>query len=85
MALAQTVVHLKMCVCVWSALPDGQGLVSMLRRRAGDSKVHVRKAAIQALHGMIKLQGQDSEHLNKQVTRASRVHRVRMWLTWIRW
>ncbi|CAH1786833.1 unnamed protein product, partial [Owenia fusiformis] len=42
-------------------LPDGQGVVSLLRRRATDEKVNVRKAALQALENIIKL---DGEHFN---------------------
>jgi hypothetical protein len=46
-------------VYIISALYDGQGVTSMVRRRALDEKVGVRKAAIQALASIIKL-----DHLN---------------------
>ncbi|XP_074660427.1 condensin-2 complex subunit D3-L-like [Tubulanus polymorphus] len=36
-------------------LEDGEGVVSMLRRRALDAKVFVRKSAVQALENIIKL------------------------------
>ena len=36
-----------------AGLPDRQGMVSMLHRRAREEKVHVRKAALQALHKFI--------------------------------
>ena len=46
------------------ALADGKGVMSLLRRRAGDEKVNVRKAALQALENIIKL---ESDGFNKEV------------------
>ncbi|XP_055997299.1 condensin-2 complex subunit D3-like isoform X2 [Ostrea edulis] len=40
-------------------LPDEQGVLSMLRRRARDEKVNVRKAALQALECVIKFEAPD--------------------------
>lgn len=42
-----------------SDLPDEQGVLSMLRRRAGDEKVQVRKAALQALEGVVRFEAPD--------------------------
>lgn len=36
---------------------DGKGVVSMLRRRAMDERVNVRKAALQALESLIRIEG----------------------------
>ena len=44
---------------------DGDNVKEMLRMRAGDAKVNVRKAAIQALESVVKLDGGDM--FNKQV------------------
>ena len=44
---------------------DGDNVKEMLRTRAGDAKVNVRKAAIQALESVVKLDGGDM--FNKQV------------------
>lgn len=43
---------------------DGRSVVSTLRRRAGDGKVNVRKAALQALENIVRL---DGEAFQKQV------------------
>ncbi len=40
-----------------AALADGKGVTSMLRWRAGDEKVNVRKAALQALESVVRLEG----------------------------
>ena len=47
-----------------TALGDGKGVMSLLRRRAGDEKVNVRKAALQALENIVKL---ESDGYNKEV------------------
>ena len=39
-------------------------MVSMLRRRAGDEKVNVRKAALLALENIVRM---DGDCLNKEV------------------
>ncbi|XP_013421009.1 condensin-2 complex subunit D3-like [Lingula anatina] len=46
------------------SLADGKGVVSMLRRRACDEKVNVRKAALQALENVVRMEG---DAFNKQV------------------
>ncbi|XP_013421008.1 condensin-2 complex subunit D3-like, partial [Lingula anatina] len=53
------------------SLADGKGVVSMLRRRACDEKVNVRKAALQALENVIRMEGaafnkQDLDILNER-------------------
>lgn len=42
-----------------SDLPDEQGVLSMLRRRAQDEKAQVRKAALQALEGVVRFEAPD--------------------------
>ncbi len=42
---------------MFAAMADGKGVVSMLRRRAADEKVNVRKAALQALENIMRLDG----------------------------
>lgn len=41
----------------FSALWDHAGVMSMLRRRCSDDKINVRKAALQVLEKIIKLEG----------------------------
>ena len=48
---------------IFPALSDSKGVTSMLRRRASDVKVSVRKAALQALENIIKL----VDSFNKEV------------------
>ena len=47
-----------------TALTDGKGVLSMLRRRIQDEKVNVRKASLQAMENLIRL---DKTHVNAQV------------------
>ena len=49
---------------VITALTDGKGMLSMLRRRAADEKVNVRKSALVALENIIRLNG---DSFNQQV------------------
>lgn len=42
-----------------SDLPDEQGVLSMLRRRAQDEKAQVRKAALQALESVVRFEAPD--------------------------
>ena len=44
---------------------DSTGILSMLRRRAGDTKINVRKAALQTLEAIIRLEGSG---FNQQVS-----------------
>lgn len=44
-------------ICLPIGLQDPEGVTSMLRRRASDEKVMVRKAAVQTLESAIRLAG----------------------------
>lgn len=39
------------------ALLDNSGVISMLQRRSADDKINVRKAALQVLEKIVKLEG----------------------------
>lgn len=51
-----TLYNLSACV---TDLPDDEGVLSMIRRRARDEKVNVRKAALQAVENVIRFEAPD--------------------------